>query len=471
MLRKLLLLKQRSQVLEKLKENKDSFEKLEVRKKELEVAIDEIKTDEEKTQVEEMVKEFEDEVNANKAEKETLESKLEEIDGEIKEIDENEIPTNPSNEESEERNKNNSSVERSESIMTRGKYFAGLTRESLNTHTQREDVKEFIENVRSKVSNTRSIKGGELAIPTVTLDLIRDNLHTYSKLINYVNLRKINGKARQNIMGIIPEAVWTEMCGKLNELDFDFSFVEIDGYKVAGYVPVCNSLLEDADTIDLYNEILFVLSQAIGLALDKAIIYGKGVKMPLGIVTRLAQAADPNTSSPIKGLRKWVNLKTSNILKINGSAMEAKEFFSALIKNAGAMKANYSRGDKVWVMNSKTKSDLISKAITFDASGSVVANIDNKMPILTGDIVILEFMKDGDIVGGYFDLYLLGERAGGTFGASEHAQYIEDNTVFKGTARYDGQPVIPEGFIAINISNTAFTETLEFAQDKAALSH
>ena len=34
-----------------------------------------------------------------------------------------------------------------------------------------------------------------------------------------------------------------------------------------------------------------MLGQSIGLALDKAIVYGTGVKMPLGIVTRLAQAS------------------------------------------------------------------------------------------------------------------------------------------------------------------------------------
>ena len=34
-------------------------------------------------------------------------------------------------------------------------------------------------------------------------------------------------------------------------------------------------------------------------------------------------------------------------------------------------------------------------------------------------------------------------------------EFIEDNTVFKGTARYDGRPVFGEAFVAINISQEA----------------
>ena len=84
------------------------------------------------------------------------------------------------------------------------------------------------------------------------------------------------------------------MCGAINELSFVFNQVTLDGYKVAGFVPVCNSLLEDND-INLASWIVEMISESIGLAMDKAILYGKGAagKMPLGIVTRLAQASKP----------------------------------------------------------------------------------------------------------------------------------------------------------------------------------
>lgn len=127
------------------------------------------------------------------------------------------------------------------------------------------------------------------------LDLIRENVFEYSKLVNRVRLRSISGEARQTIAGTVPEAVWTEMCANLNELSFAFNQVTIDGYKVGGYVALCNAILQDS-YLDMAAEIVTMLGQAVGFALDKAILYGKGAagKMPLGIVTRLAQTQKPS---------------------------------------------------------------------------------------------------------------------------------------------------------------------------------
>ena len=105
-------------------------------------------------------------------------------------------------------------------------------------------------------------------------------------------------------------------------------------------------------------------------------------------------------------------------------------------------------------MSSNTKATLTAKALTINAAGAIVTGQGNTMPIVGGDIIELDFIPDDVIIGGYGSLYLLVERAGATLAQSSEVQFIEDNTVFKGTARYDGRPVIGEGFVAINISQT-----------------
>jgi len=70
-------------------------------------------------------------------------------------------------------------------------------------------------------------------------------------------------------------------------------------------------------------------------------------------------------------------------------------------------------------------------------------------------------------VGGYFDLYTLAERAGTKFAQSEHVRFLQDQTVMKGTARYDGAPAIPEAFVAIGIKGATPAATMTFAQDTA----
>ena len=89
------------------------------------------------------------------------------------------------------------------------------------------------------------------------------------------------------------------------------------------------------------------------------------------------------------------------------------------------------------------------------------------MPIIGGNIETLDFIPDNVIIGGFGDLYLLAERKGMVIKQSEHVLFLEDATVFKGTARYDGLPVIAEGFVAIGINGVTPTAEMTFAEDTA----
>ena len=89
------------------------------------------------------------------------------------------------------------------------------------------------------------------------------------------------------------------------------------------------------------------------------------------------------------------------------------------------------------------------------------------MPVIGGDIVELPFMADDVIAFGYMDMYLLAERAGTQISQSEHTRFIEDQTVFKGTARYDGAPTIAEAFGVMSIGTTAPATTATFPSDAA----
>src|SRR5699024_10732616 len=163
----------------------------------------------------------------------------------------------------------------------------------------------------------------------------------------------------------------------------------------------------------------------------------------------------------------WVDLHTSNILEIGGEGVTGAEFWAELMQATGATYTRYSRGNMFWAMNSKTYATLRSKVITFTATGDIAANIFGVLPIITGDVDILEFMPDGDIVGGYGDLYLLAMRSGLMIESSYHVEFLQDNTVYRAKQRADGQPIIPGAFVAININNTAVTTAMDFAADTA----
>ena len=436
------------------------------REEELLQSIDEAKTAEDRTAVEKAVDEFEQDKEAHETAKTNLNGEIEELERSLEEA-ERSVKSTRKQEEHKQTKTEMRGVNKMEirKLPMNVRAFDALTAEQKRSIVAQDDVQTFFAELRNAAKNQRSISGGELTIPVVLLDLISENIFRYSKLMDKVRVRNVAGQARQTIAGTIPEAVWQEMCGAINELNFVFNQVTLDGFKVAGYIPVCNSLLEDND-INLAGWLVEALAEAIGLAKDKAIIYGKGAanKMPMGIVTRLAQQSEP-ADYPANA-PAWKDLHTSNIIKIDSTKTGAA-FWAELIVACGNAYTAYARGTQFWAMNSKTYALLKSKVVTFTATGEVAASIYGTLPVINGDIVILEFMPDGDIVGGYGDLYLWAQRGGMSIEASTEAQFIQDNTVFRGKERADGTPVIPEGFVAININGNEITTAMTFAADNA----
>ena len=439
------------------------------REAELEIAIGEANTEEEQQVVNEQVETFEKERETHENSKTALQEEIEGLERELEEAEK--TPGEDRSRKSgkkEERMESKMNYHEIRSLPMNVRAFDSLPMETRQRIVEREDVKEFLIRVREMKGTKRAVSGAELEIPVVLLEVIAENMYRYSKLLNRVRVRPVEGEARQTIIGTIPEAVWTEMCGAINELDFVFNQITLDGYKVAGFVPICNSMLEDTTSnLDLSSWILEAISESIAYAVDKAILYGKGSnsKMPTGIVTRLAQTAQPE-GYPVNA-PKWEDLHTSNVIKIDGDTMTPVEFFAAFAIAAGNTYTKYARGRKFWAMNSKTYAKIQAKLITFTATGEMVARLAGVMPIVDGDVDVLEFIPDGDIIGGYGDLYLWVDRGGIYLDMSEHVQFIQDNTVFRGKQRADGAPVIAKAFVAMNIENKEVTTVMDFAADKA----
>ena len=441
---------------------------IQTREAELETAIAEVETDEQRDAMNAEIETFETERSAHTDAVAALETKLEELRGQL-EAEEAKAPPAAENRtadkaaDTEERRISTMNNINIRSLPMSQRALDAFPMEQRQAMVQQPDMQNFLTQLRSMRGQTRGIQGGELTIPVVMLDLIAENMYRYSKLLNRVRVRNVTGEARQTVAGVVPEAVWTEMCGVINELTFVFNQVTLDGYKVAGFIPVCNALLDDND-VNLASVLVEMLTEAVGLAMDKAILYGTGTKMPLGIVTRLAQQSQPENYPA--NARAWADLHTSNIKSISND-LTGTAFWAALQTDVAAAYNKYARGEMFWAMNSKTYAKLKAKAIATNLDGAFVAMIGGTLPIVSGDIDVLEFMPDNDIVGGFGDLYLVGLRQGMTIESSREVQFIQDNTVFKGKMRADGVPVIAEAFVAINIAGSTPATSLTFAADGA----
>ena len=449
--------------LEALREKDADFEK---REKELETSIDEAETDEEKRAVTEEIEKFETEKAEHDASKSALEEEIRKLEEQLKETEAPEV-----GETTEARSgKENGEMQTREAAAVTGaitKRFNEMNIVERTALMEREDVKGWIGEIRAHITEKRELTNVGLTIPEVFLGYLRENILKYSKLYKHVNVQRISGTGREIVMGSVPEGVWTECCAVLNELSLGFNDVEVNCFKVGGFFKVCNAILEDSD-LNLASILLDAIGQAIGFALDKAILYGRNTstnwKMPQGIVSRLVQTEAP-ADYPATA-RQWVDLHTSNVITIPSTATGVA-LFQAIVGATAAVKGNYARGEKVWVMNEATYTALKVQAMSINAAGAIVSGIEGSMPVAGGIVEVLEFIPDNVILVGYFELYLLAERAGQKFAQSEHAFFIQDQTAFKGTARYDGIPVIAEAFAAIGINGTTPNASMTFAPDSA----
>lgn len=452
---KVLLLRKKldssKKALEELRAKDASFV---TREAELEAAINEMTeetTEEDRKIVEESIDSFNSEKEDHEKEKNDLEEEIKRIENEIE----------------EEERKQSQSIkkpeERKEIIHTmenRTKFF-GMSIQERDAFFAREDIKTFLSEVRTCMKEKRALTNVGLTIPDVTLPMIRQIVEEYSKLVKHVTLRPVAGTSRQNVMGEIPEAYWDEMCAAIKELDLTFYNTEMDGYKVSGYFAVCNAVLEDSD-INLATELLTAIGKAIGKALDKAIVYGKGVKMPMGIVPALLKTTAPD-GYPTTG-RPWANLTESHI--ITGNQSSGTKLFQEIIAKSGIIENEYSTKSLVWIMNRKTHMKIMAESMGANQNAAIVAGMGDTMPVVGGKIEELKFIPDDTVIFGYFDAYVLAERAGTKLGQSEHVKFIEDNTVFKGTARYDGKPVIREAFAVMGIGKAPVTDSPKFAGEE-----
>ena len=226
--------------LEALRAKDGDFE---TREAQLEQAIGEAETDEQEQAISEEVEKYEAEKHDHEDAKAALAGEIEELERELAGL-EAQTPTTETKVERTDMKMDKIDIR---GLPLHKRAFDAISKEQRQEIVNRSEVKEFLAQLRSMKGQTRAVTGAELTIPVVFLDLISENMYRYSKLLNRVRVRNVGGEARQTIAGTVPEAVWTEMCGAINELTFVFNQVVLDGYNVAVFVPICNSVLEDND--------------------------------------------------------------------------------------------------------------------------------------------------------------------------------------------------------------------------------
>lgn len=427
-------LEQKGKLLEELRNQDADIQK---RSKELETALEEAKTDEEIALVDEEINKIEGEQQEVDGKKSALENEISQLEGELEQL-ENKAPENnpaPPAPDTEPSQRSNTPFQGGDTRMRGNKHE---TRAQMKERLNQPEVREFYGKIMeaAKSGNARSLTGTDLLIPEVVLNMIQTRIGDYSNLYGEVTVQPLSGSARVIMDGAIPEAIWTEMCDPVQELSGAFSQTEIDGYKVGGFIPMCNAILEDS-MIPLAEYIEGRLAQAIAKALDKAILVGTGAtgKQPLGIITALAAVPAQNATSD----GTLANIISKMAIIDDGEDGAAIGEVIAVMKRS----TYYAR--------------VMPQTYLPTADGRLVVQTANATPRLPDGtrIVFSQYAPADTIVMGDFKKYLLGERRGVQLAVSTDVRFIQDETVFKGTARYDGKPIYNEYFVVIELEAPA----------------
>lgn len=396
------------------------------RSEDLEESIERAETDEDIEKVETDIDALETEKGDHDEKKADLENEIDGLEKELGKLNDD-APTN----KEEERSKESDKTVGGDTRMAHNQYE---TRSQILDRLNQTEVREFYAKVAEASRNKRALDNTEVLIPEQVINMIQQRLGDYSTLYKEVTVQQLSGTARVIMDGAIPEAIWTEMCDPVEELATSFSQTELDGFKVGGFIPVCNAVLEDS-MINLANFIETRLAMAIAKALDKAILVGEGAtaKQPEGVIPALASEVERNVTS------------TGDLSDIVGNM--------ALIDDG---EDGAPVGEVVAVMKRSTYySKLAPQTFLPTADGRLVVQTAQSPKLPDGTrIVFSQYAPDDTIVLGDFKKYLLGERAGVKLAVSTDVRFIQDQTVFKGTARYDGKPIYTSSFVVITIEET-----------------
>ncbi|MCM3241323.1 phage major capsid protein [Cytobacillus oceanisediminis] len=414
-------IEQRKSLLAELTKKEEGFA---TRSAQLETAISEANEEDEIKTVEEEIEKHEQEKADHSEQKSKLEGEIAELEGELEELN-NQAPDNTQRSAATPKPKKSISAE-GEERMKVNKYE---TRSQMLDRLNQEEVREFYSKVSQAALDKRAIANTDIVIPESVINMIQTRLGDYSTLYREVTVQQLNGTARIIMDGAIPEAIWTEMCDPVQELATSFSQTELDGFKVGGFIPVCNAVLEDS-MIGLANFIEERLAMAIGKAIDKAILSGAGSasKQPLGVINALTGVTERNVTSDF------------TLKDIVGNM--------ALIDDG---EDGVPVGEVIAVMKRSTYySRIAPQTFQSTSDGRLVIQGTQSPRLPDGTRVVFSQYAPADtIVMGDFKKYLLGERKGVQLAVSTDVRFIQDETVFKGTARYDGKPIYNDYFVVI----------------------
>ena len=306
--------------------------------------------------------------------------------------------------------------------------------EPMNEYTQRDKmqnllrskpVRDFYSDLQVRLRNGSLTRGTEIIIPEEAEDSLTELIKQYSALYSEVRMIPIGIDGRAVVSVDDVKAVWSFSADVLAELDSSLAAVELADNKLGCFTSVPNSALENT-LIDMTLYIEDLLAQAMAYGFDDAVINGVG-----------------NNTSVFEPRGIMMNLPTTNQVTLTMDAMDQSLVSPGHILN------------EISLITPGTKDDIgeviaVMKRKTYYNYAAAGANSSLPYPNLNGvRVKFTPAVGDKKIILGDFRQYLMGKRRGAKIASSDQVKFTEEQTLFKVSGRFDGQPLNNAAFVEI----------------------
>lgn len=298
-------------------------------------------------------------------------------------------------------------------------------RDKMQNLLRSKPVRDFYSDLQVRLRNGSLSRGAEIVIPEEAEDSLTELIKEYSALYSEVRMIPIGIDGRAVVSVDNVKAAWSFSADILPEMDSSLTAVELADNKLGCFTSVPNSTLENT-LIDMALYIEDLLAQAMAYGFDDAVINGVGdntsVFEPRGIM---------------------LNLPATN------RVAEPLETFDNMISSPGLILHN------IGLITSGTKDDIgeviaVMKRKTYYKYASTGNNSSLPYPNLNGvRVKFTPAVGDNKIILGDFKQYVMGKRRGAQIAASDQVKFTDDQTLFRVSGRFDGQPLNNAAFVEI----------------------
>ena len=281
----------------------------------------------------------------------------------------------------------------------------------------------------------------DVVLPKTTIDAVFEDLTNTHPLLDAINFQNTSGLVEIIVnTGSKQLATWSALSSEIvKELTGGFKKIGMEHNKLAAFLPVCKAMLDlGPEWLDRYVRTL--LSEAIYLGLEEAIINGTGKDMPIGMNRQVGDGV--TVTGGVYPEKKTVKLTSMDPIT-----------YGILLSGMSTTPNGNSRviESVLMIVNPKDYLTKIMPATTVrGADGAFTRNV---FPFPTTVIQSVQVPENRAIIG-LGDRYFMGigTAKSGKIEYSDEYRFLEDERVYLVKLYGHGEPLDNNAFVYADIS-------------------